>query len=72
MVWGAMTAFGVGEIILLEGSVNAEKYMEIINNGVVSTIDQLSQYKQSIMFQDDSAPCHRAKSVSYELLCLHY
>lgn len=65
MVWGAITRFGVGEIIMLRGSVNAMEYQKIIENGVVPTLQQLCQHCDSVIFQDDSAPAHRAKSVRF-------
>lgn len=64
MIWGAITANGVGGILMLEESVNAAAYKNIINKGVVPTIEFLSQYSEDVIFQDDSAPCHRAASVS--------
>lgn len=64
MVWGCMTNWGLGRILLLDGSVNAAKYKEIIADGVVPTIEELCCYIPNPIFQDDSAPCHRAHSVS--------
>lgn len=64
MVWGCITFAGVGPIIILDGTVNAEKYKEIIREGVVPAIEQLSELRLDPIFQDDSAPCHRARSVS--------
>lgn len=63
-VWGCITAKGVGRLIILEGYVNAEKYREIIDDGVIPSLEQLSEFSENLIFQDDSAPCHRAKSVS--------
>lgn len=64
MVWGAITSEGVGVIKMLEGSVNATVYKNIINEGVIPTMESFSEYSDNIVFQDDSAPCHRAVSVS--------
>ncbi|KAF2883175.1 hypothetical protein ILUMI_22992 [Ignelater luminosus] len=44
MVGGCITFDGTGSIIMLKGTVNAEKYKDPI-------------------FQDDSAPCHRAQTI---------
>lgn len=64
MVWGIITAGGVGTLLIVDGSINAVKYKEVIENGVVPTIEEVSQYYTGVVFQDDSAPCHRAKTVS--------
>ena len=64
MVWGCITSLGVGSLIMLEGSVNAEKYKNIILEGVLPTSENLTQKIDEPVFQDDSASCHRARSVS--------
>lgn len=64
MVWGCITSAGVGNILTLNGSVNAEKYQAIIAEGVIPTLEDLYGTYSNPIFQDDSAPCHRARSVS--------
>lgn len=64
MLWGCITSVGVGPLLILEGSVNAEKYKKIIFDGAVPALEELSQIIENPVFQDDSAPCHRARSVS--------
>lgn len=64
MVWGAITKTGVGEIVLLESTVNSTVYKDIIREGVLPTMEQLSDSVENPIFQDDSAPCHRSKTVS--------
>lgn len=63
MVWGAITKHGVGEIIILNGTVDSQAYKRIIDEGVIPTMEQLSEKRSRIIFQDDSAPCHRSKMV---------
>ena len=54
MVWGAITANGVGAIFLLEGSVNAAVYKIIITNGVIPTVELSSECSKNVVFQDES------------------
>lgn len=68
MVWGAITSKGVGQILFITGSVNARKYQDIIDEGVIPTLEQLSEDIGDMVFQDDSAPCYRARSLSIQLL----
>lgn len=65
MVWGCITSRGVGPILFIEGSINMNKYQEIIDEGVIPCIEELSADISEPVFQDDSAPCHRARSVSF-------
>lgn len=72
MVWGAITSCGVGEILLLDGYVNSAAYIEIVKNGVLPSIDRLSEHVPKVIFQDDSAPCHRSKLVSIQCFVLFF
>lgn len=63
MVWGCITAYGVGPIKIIDGIMNGEKYGEIIRNDVLPTFEDMTQYTENPIFQDDSAPCHRTKLV---------
>ena len=64
MVWGAITANGVGAILLLEGSANAAAHKTINTIGVIPTVELASECSEDVVFQDDSAPCNRAASAS--------
>ena len=64
MVWGCITYHGVGQILILRGSVNAEKYLKVIKEGAYPTILEVSPLLNQPLFQDDNARCHRATVVS--------
>lgn len=68
MIWGCITAYGMGHIKVIKGIMNGEKYKEIIQNYVLPTIEELTQFTEDPIFQDDSAPCHRTKSVIISLI----
>ncbi|GFU85537.1 transposable element Tcb1 transposase [Trichonephila clavipes] len=62
MVWGCMSSHGVGSLYIINGTVKAIDYIEILQNKLLPTARDLFG-NQSWIFQDDNAPCHRAKLV---------
>ncbi|GFU01859.1 transposable element Tcb1 transposase [Trichonephila clavipes] len=62
MVWGCMSSHGVGRLHIVSGTVKAMDYIEILQNKLLPTTRDLFG-NQSWIFQDDNAPCHRAKVV---------
>ncbi|GFS85769.1 transposable element Tcb1 transposase [Trichonephila clavipes] len=62
MVWGCMSSHGVGRLHIASGTVKSMDYIEILQNKLLSTARDLFG-NQSWIFQDDNAPCHRAKVV---------
>ncbi|GFV98868.1 transposable element Tcb1 transposase [Trichonephila clavipes] len=58
MVWGCMSSHGVGRLHI----VKTMDYIEILQNKLLPTARDLFG-NQSWIFQDDNAPCHRAKVV---------
>lgn len=61
MVWGCMAANGVGRLHIVDGMVNGAKYITILQKCMLPSAEQL--FPGRFLFQDDSAPCHRAKLV---------
>ncbi|GFU39926.1 transposable element Tcb2 transposase [Trichonephila clavipes] len=57
MVWGCMSSHAVGRLHIVSGTVKAMDYIEMLP----TARDLLGN--QSCIFQDDNAPCHRAKVV---------
>ncbi|GFT60838.1 transposable element Tcb1 transposase [Trichonephila clavipes] len=60
MVWSCMSSHGVGRLHIISGTVKAMDYIEILQNKLLPTARDLFG-NQSLIFQDDNAPCHRAK-----------
>ncbi|GFV39511.1 transposable element Tcb1 transposase [Trichonephila clavipes] len=60
MVWGCMSSHGVGRLHIVSGTVKAMDYIEILQNKLLPTARDLLG-NQSWIFEDDNAPCHRAK-----------
>lgn len=68
MVWGCISYQGVGRLHFIQGTVKAVDYVEILKEPLKRTIRDHFGSCPDFIFQDDSAPCHRAKLVS---TCLH-
>ncbi|GFX74205.1 hypothetical protein TNCV_2912381 [Trichonephila clavipes] len=64
MVWVCMSSHGVGRLHIVRGTVKAMDYIEILQNKLLPTARDLLG-SHSWIFQDDNAPCHRAKVVQF-------
>ena len=62
MVWGCMSARGVGNFTMVEGTINALKYQDILNSQLLPCIPDLQTAEGEYLFQQDGASCHTAKS----------
>lgn len=61
MVWGCMASSGLGRFHIIEGMMNAVKYIKVLQDVMIPSAQTL--FMGEYCFQDDNAPCHRAKSV---------
>ena len=59
MVWGCFCNFKVGPLVLVEGRLNAKKYIELLEHYLLPFINELRL--NSYTFQDDNAPAHSAR-----------
>ncbi|GFU71653.1 transposable element Tcb1 transposase [Trichonephila clavipes] len=57
-----MSSHGVGRLHIVSKKVKAIDYIEVLQNKLLPTARDLFE-NQSWIFQDDNAPCHRAKVV---------
>ncbi|GFV37067.1 hypothetical protein TNCV_2382141 [Trichonephila clavipes] len=62
MVWGCLSSHGVGRLHIVSGTMKTKDYIEILQNTLLPNVRDLFG-NQSWIFQDDNAPCHRAKVV---------
>lgn len=60
MVWGCFSAKGVGQLHFIEGTVNAPKYIQILEEHLLTSVPMLTTFDEFI-FQQDGASCHTAK-----------
>jgi len=63
MVWGCMSASGVGRLEVVSGMMNAIKYINVLEKKMLPSAQSLFSGTGNWIFQDDNAPCHRAKKV---------
>lgn len=61
MVWGCMSAKGVGILHFIDGTVNAARYQTILSECLLPSLEKLSEFGEYV-FQQDGASCHTAKS----------
>ena len=59
-----MTAHGIGRLEIVSGMMNAMKYIDVLENKMLPSARSLFSDNDWI-FQDDNAPCHRAKKVQH-------
>lgn len=67
MVWGCMSANGVGRLAVCDGIINGVKYIEILRSKMLPSARSLFDVQPPTIpvftFQQDNAPCHTAKRV---------
>jgi len=62
MVWGCMARSGVGMLQVLDGHINADRYIEqVLKPKMVPSASIIFGEGQPFIFQQDGAPCHTAK-----------
>ena len=58
MVWGAIWTAGRSELVVCDGNVNAEKYISILDQGLLPAFHSGKLRRRSTLFMQDGAPCH--------------
>lgn len=64
MVWGSITPKGVGPLVRIEGTMNKEYYLKILQENLPTAMDLMGENVVDIIFQHDNDPKHTAKVVS--------
>lgn len=62
MFWGAFSASGIRCIVKVDGSLNAERYKQLLQQNLVPLLPRRRQQLQKFVFQQDNAAPHTAKS----------
>jgi hypothetical protein len=62
-IWGIITAWGVGRIVKIEGNLNKELYLKILEDNVLGTYHEFHMKHDKFYFQQDNNPKHTAKVV---------
>ena len=58
MVWGCMSADGVGELRRIDGKMNVDVYVDILNTNLLGSLLEITPEKSEILFQQDNDPKH--------------
>lgn len=62
MVWACICWNGVGTITLVNGNINAERYIQIVDTNLWPVVARHFP-ENNFIYQDDNAPVHRARIV---------
>lgn len=63
MLWGCITAQGVGYLAEIEGIMDQNLYLEILKGELVDTIEYYEMDESKMIFMQDNDPKHKAKKV---------
>jgi DDE superfamily endonuclease len=64
MVWGCMGWNGVGSLVEVQEIMNAEKYCQILEDGVEESFEKLEMLEGERIFQQDNDPKHTSKKAN--------
>lgn len=63
MVWGVMSARGIGTLKTITGTLKGTTYIDILGDYLVPAAHFMG-YGDRFIFQEDNAPCHKARIVT--------
>lgn len=61
MVWGAITYDGVGELLFIDGRMNAEQFIDVLSSGFGKTLSKFNYNLDDVILQQDNDAKHRAR-----------
>lgn len=61
MVWGCMSTCGVGNLVRIDGGLNAELYCKILEEDLASSVEFYGEELANFVFQQDNDPKHTSK-----------
>lgn len=62
MIWGCMSASGVGEVFVCDGRMNSERYISMLDEVFEASVLKLFDGNEAeYLFQQDNAPCHKSR-----------
>lgn len=68
MVWGCFTWWHLGPLVRIEGIMNKEGYLNILQTNLPDFVDRCAYPEKEVIFQQDGDPKHTAKIVQRWLL----
>jgi transposase len=67
MVWGCMTAQGVGYMAKIDNGLDADLYCEILKSDLMQTLEYYELEADQVIFQQDNDPKHTSKKATQVL-----
>lgn len=61
MIWGCISPSGVGHACRIDGDMNAELYVQILQGELLWSIDYFGREVKDIIFQQDNDPKHTSR-----------
>ena len=61
MVWGCCSWWGVGPLVLIDGTLDQNGHVDVMSNHLVPYLKKVDEQCPGMIFQDDNALCHAAK-----------
>ncbi|CAF0973656.1 unnamed protein product [Brachionus calyciflorus] len=55
-IWCCMSCYGLGIHCIFDGRLNSTRYIQILNENLIESMEKLRQ-DQPFIFQQDNAPC---------------
>lgn len=68
MVWGCMSALGVGKLVFIEGIMDRHVYLTILKENLNASVEKMGLSRNGYYFQHDNDPKHTAWDVKMWLL----
>lgn len=62
MFWGCIAYNGLGDLVPVDRTMDKDTYLEVLNENALSCGERL--IGESFIFQQDNAPCHKAKIIT--------
>jgi hypothetical protein len=63
MFWGCMSKEGTGPLTVVDGTMDAEKYIDTLKNCLLPEVNVLEQNRVDFRVMHYNAPCHTARAV---------
>lgn len=64
MVWSVISAKGMGSLYIVEGTMKQDQYKRVLETRLLPQVNEWFPDADEYIFMHDSAPCHKARSVT--------
>ena len=63
MVWSCISSRGTGQLYIVQGTMKQDQYKTVLQTTLIPQIREWFPNGEKIVFMQDGAPCHTAKSI---------